>query len=183
MATEIEAYGYVVAKKIFDNHEEIVFEGRNQLTTHYLDRLVQLLLQRIADQPPDENQLHSIWWEASAVDIPAPTVDDDGPDPLSTVVAQKILADVDKIDTSDGSTTRAAEVRARLEKVDAIGQTIVAIDLFNKGSIPGVPNPATWSSGDDGIYCVARQKLGSIPKTGDFAIEITWSLVLQIVSS
>lgn len=176
-----KAYGHVRVVKKFDDHDEVVYDGLNQITTNYLDLLVELLLQRTTDRAPDENQLYCIWFESSSIALTAPSLSDEGPEGTSTVVGQPILTDARKLDTGSGADERVAQVVGRLEKAEGNGAEVRAVNLFNKGSSGTPPNPATFVAGTNNVYCLARQLVGPFTKQSTFAVEVTWGLVFQAV--
>lgn len=179
------AWGHLRVEKVFaDGRRQEVCNKRNQLTYGYLDKLVELIAQRTppTDADPSENQVFSLWFEASTLSISDPTPNDTEPDANSTIVEQKVFADIDKLSSVSGD-TRSLELRATLETDEGLGSSIVAVDLFTKGTLASPPDPLSYTGGDDNVNLIARQKIGPIPKTDDFALDINWTLSFRIVSA
>lgn len=170
-----------VWKRSLDGERTLVFDQTNQLTYAYMERLLEMLAQRTTDPAPIENQVFSVWWEASTSSISAPSPGDTEPDASSTIVAQKTFSDAQKITVVSGA-KRVLELRSTLEDTEGNGFTIVAVDLFSKGdgTLPEPPVPATYSGGANNVHLYARQKIGPFPKTDQFALDINWGLTLEI---
>jgi len=182
MANGFISYGRTRIYRITDDERVCILDKRNQVTTAFLTNIMRLLLQRATDPAAVENQLFSIWFEASAVALANPSITDTGPDAASTVVAQKIVADGDKIDSSEGSDTVVAEVKASLDKLEGVGTSIAGFSLFTKGTLAAPPAPGGWVPGTDNVWCVARQVISPFVKTDKFALEMKWAIILKAVT-
>lgn len=175
------AYGYTRIWRVYDDRKELVIDAPNQLTDGFFDVITSLLLQRadIPAETPEYNKLHSVWFEASNSDIAEPSVSDTTYDALSTIVAQKIVTDSNKSETILALGHRVASVRARLEKAEANGSRLVAVNLCTRGESDTPPSPTGFTNGTNRVNIVARQPLGPFEKNSAYGILIEWDLYVR----
>lgn len=177
---KIHITGHLELRAIYpDGESEVLHSETNQVTDLYLDVLVELLGQRSTFLAPDVNQVHSMWYETSAADIPDPTRADVTFAPGVNIPAQEIIADADR-DSILVGTAHALQVRTTLGAGVGLGETIRAVGLYTRGTSNTPPSPVGFVSGVQDVRLIARQKTPPIPK-GNFQVESTWTLLFQIV--
>jgi hypothetical protein len=180
----ISVHGHLkVTLRHNDGRNEVVVDRSNQVTYLYLDRLAELIAQLASDPDPIDNSIHSLWIEASTIGVSAPTPNDQVPDANATIVAAKIFDDADIVKTIS-SNVRTVEFRATILESEAIGSTLEAAALFTRGTTGALPADFDlYTAGADGIWMVARQLIGPIPKLGTFAVDFNWGMTFQILDT
>lgn len=183
LKSPISVHGHLkVTLRHIDGRTEVVVNRTNQVTYLYLDRLAELISQVSGDPDPAENQIQTLWVEASTIGVSAPTPNDTEPDANATIVVVKNFDDADIIKTTSGN-VRTVEFRATVLEGEAVGSTLEAAELFTKGIIvpPAKPDPVGYTAGQNGVWMVARQIIGPIPKLVTFAVDFNWGMTFQIL--
>ena len=168
--------GELVVKAIYDDgSEDVLFEDHNHIVNGYLHSLSRLLTQRDIDPDPEEYAVNSLWVEASDNElIYDVSVSDSGPE--GTVVHRHVFDKQSDVTLEVGGDPGTVAFTAMLDQYAANGETIRAVGLYTAGD--DAEDPA--SSGN--VNLVARQRIGAVDKTSDFAIQIEWMLTTSIDS-
>lgn len=157
---------------------DILVSRRNTLTDNLFDVLLDMLDQQPGVAPSNE-RISMIWLESDNPTPTTPSGTDVGPDPLSTIMLQHVLADGDRTRTTVSTTIGPLSALRMVADVDGdvyAGEEVSAMCLFTRGSSATPPNPATWSDGDAGVRMIARQRVGPIPIVAGSIYSFVWAM-------
>lgn len=164
--------GALVVWKIYDDgRRELVYNDHNMIVNTARDTFQELLAQVATGTNPEENSLHSMWFEASATSFANPVLRTDT-GPVGTV-AKRYTFTASDVDLSVGGVPGLIEYRGLVEKSEANGQTLRAAGLYTRGdnADPALAN---------GVRLFARQIFGAVEKTQDFALEVRWRIQMLL---
>lgn len=165
--------GHLTVTKRYDDHDEIVFDDPNTVVDTGFEAFALLISQLpgpAAGDAANEVAIHSMWFESAATAFTqGVTSADTGPDPAATVAKRHVFDRLSDVSPNLGGTLGLTQFTGTVGKLEAVGETIRAAGLYTRGTDD---DPLLASN----IRLVARQIIGAIDKTNEFAVIVNWRI-------
>lgn len=166
--------GHLTVEAVYDSGErEVLVDRKNHIVVGFLRTVSRLITQKPTEVSATEFAINSLWVEASdSALVEGVTSNDEGPE---GVVVHRYIFDRDSdVDTEVDGVEGLVEFRGELPAESGNDETIRAVGLYSQGDDANDPSTS------DNVHLVARQLVGSIPKTHEFSLEFTWRIQIQL---